>query len=457
MAALLVDTYFVLALLKEKTLQPLKENDISEDMVFDDGRRMLDFVLDYTKKHTGRLPVLSTVLRRTGVKLKSRPKLDSADSYAKEIRSRYVGQVVVKEIQSVNKALREDPEKAAIRLQRAASHVKAAKLLRNDLIVNMADPKAVEVRKKRYAETKKFGRILGLDLPWPTLNDRSLGLHGGELCVLAGATGVGKTMALLKIIAHNWLKDVPTLLVSPEMPIDQMERRLDAMACNLAYERLRRGELGIGGEEKYEKFLDDLKNKTPLWIVDMRTVRTIDDVSALALDLDVKFVCIDGIYIMAQSSGSGRGDDKARWERTIDVVASAKTSAKLTNLPFVVTTQLSTSMKAHALTATVNDLGYAKGISQWADIVLAYFMNKKLRKNKKRIMRTLKARDFEPIDLLINFDMEHMNFDEVGIVEGGGATFGDDGIVTAMDDAPASTAEAPAEPRVEATQTEIPF
>lgn len=407
-----VGLLFCRALIKAKSLKVLRDADVTMEMVYDDARKALEAIVRHQKKF-GKVPSAEWVKRRTGVELPSPKGLDLPETYAEEIRSRYIAKVLTDELREINKAVREDPEEGANRLQKAWAKIQAAKLTRRAHLVNVTDPRRVDERKEKYDKLESHKGFDGVLFPWQSLNESCMGMQPGTVHIFSAMEKTGKTFLLVECAAHCWAnQEKPPLFVTMEMPPDQIERRFDASAGKFAYERLRKARLGVFAKKNYFDFLDGLKEKRPFWIADSRSVRTVEEIANLAVELDVSAVYLDGVYILAR-----HGAD-AMWERTLEVVASCKDQAKITQLPWVLTTQLATSLKADATTATTRDLGYAKMIAQWADAIYAFFGNKDLKKNNRRIMRTLAAREFQNIDLLLNFDLETMNFSEIGIVEG---------------------------------------
>jgi len=417
-------TLFCLALIEEGKLDAAKSYDINEEMLQDEARSMLDVILKFARDNKGTLPTKSTVLRKAKVDLEEilgeePDKLDPADSYANDLRSRHVGNTVAKQIREVNKALRSSPEDGAKALQSASSVIRSASLLRADQIVDITSKARLDGSRARYKEAKSFGGgVRGITTLMPSLDAESLGMQGGEVWVWAAKEKMGKTTLCLANQVHNWIthpdKGCP-LIWSGEMPTDQLEARTHAMRAKLHYANFRSGKLGMFGEKKLDAYWEEIEEeKTPFYIVDIQAAKTPEELAALAMDMGASAVFMDGMYIMARRGGA----DISMWERTVDVIAEAKEWAKITNIPWILTTQFAGTAKGDALTATTNDLGYAKAIAQYADVVMGIFANKDLRKNRRRVIRTLCARDFEGIDLLINFDLDRMNFDELGVIEG---------------------------------------
>lgn len=409
-----LDVLFNLAVLESGDVGSIREHEIDPAMLFDDGQRIFVCIRDFVKEHN-QLPTLDTVVRRTGINITKPAKLEKFPIYAQEIRERHLGNVLSRELAEVSRVLKTgDSLKTFERLNAAMNEARSAAIMRHDRVLDATCERAILERIERYQYIKALGgRIDGLSTPWDSITQRSMGWHGGEIIVFAAKEKVGKTMALVKCATHTWAEGHPVLFVEMEMPLAQVERRFDSIAGYFSYENLRAAKLGDMAEAKYFSWLNEMKGKTGFHLVDGTGVRCVEDIANLALDYKVKLVCVDGLYILARGGG-----DAKLWEKTINVISDAKDFAKRTNLPWLMTTQLSGEAKTDALTATTNELGYAKAIGQWADAVFAFFMDKQLRADNRRVMRTLAARDFVPVDILLNWNMDTMDFSELGVLDG---------------------------------------
>lgn len=409
-----------MSVVEAKSLDAVREFDVVPDMLEAEASAMLKKIMAFYKKK-GRTPLLSSVLRWTEADLNAifsgdvPEELDSPDVYAQEVRDRFLGKTVADGIRSVTKALRKSPKDGAEVLRSVSNNVRRAGLLRSEQLVDINSAKQARAMRAEYDHAKKFScGISGLTTLAPSLDEKSLGWQPGQLIVLCAVEKQGKTTYAVANTVHAFNNFGPPLIWTGEESIDEIRRRVHATNCGISYEYLRAGKLGMFGEKKWYSYLDKLEagGADPFHVTDITVAKDVESIAQIAMDLEVKCVFVDGLYIMAR-----RGAD-SMWERTVNVIADCKEWAKLTGVPWVVTTQLAGTLKKDVLNASTGDLGYAKAIAQYADVVLGLFSNKDLRKNKRRVLRTLCARNFVPVDMLINFDMDRMDFTELGIIEG---------------------------------------
>lgn len=88
------------------------------------------------------------------------------------------------------------------------------------------------------------GGITGQSTGFRDLDTLTLGLHPGELIIIAGRPGMGKTALAGNIALHVTLNSVPVLLFSLETPAESLMIRILAGMSRIDSRQLRRGLVG---------------------------------------------------------------------------------------------------------------------------------------------------------------------------------------------------------------------
>jgi len=283
------------------------------------------------------------------------------------------------------------------------------------------DPATAQNVYDSYMAAKdRGGGLLGLSSPWPNVDAHSLGLQEGELTVLLAKRKMGKSWLLLKWFLHIYKNDLKPgeclLIVSMEMPVSLCYRRLAAIDLRLPYKEMRAGKLITAQEEKLAEWVERAKvidpTKPTIHVLGPNTVRDVSDIAAKTAELRPRGVGIDGLYILGRRTGG------AMWERTIENVSQIKLDlcAGL-NVPVLATTQFKGSKNKKELQADADDAAYAKAIGDWADAMRGVVADGEMDNNHQRLFIGMESREFRPVDLLIQFDLSEMNFDEIKIVE----------------------------------------
>lgn len=117
----------------------------------------------------------------------------------------------------------------------AANEVMAPRNTRSD----MSDYQA---RRQRYAHREEGGEQ-GMTLGMVELDELTGGVRPGEICTVGAYSKVGKTMFLLNAAAWARKAGFQPIVFSLEMPIDEIEERLDALLSGVSYSRLSRHKL----------------------------------------------------------------------------------------------------------------------------------------------------------------------------------------------------------------------
>lgn len=101
----------------------------------------------------------------------------------------------------------------------------------------------------RASETK--GAMVGLSTGLPDLDKKSGGLRPGQLIVIGGGTGGGKTALALNIAEHNAIHaSIPVGIISLEMTGDELSERLISSLSRVDLHRFVMTGGGIGEAEK---------------------------------------------------------------------------------------------------------------------------------------------------------------------------------------------------------------
>lgn len=281
-------------------------------------------------------------------------------------------------------------------------------------------------------------------------------------CFVANDFVVHNSWFLFKWVQHIWrnkfkcqdgterpeLDPGDTLLVvSLEMPDDQVWRRIYAIDQKLDYELFRAGRLPKAEEDKFfawhEATLKQQGNtdKPAIMVVGSDRVNTVNDIIGIVAQYRPRAVFIDGLYIL---ECEGKMKSAPMWERISHIMKAIKIQlARGMNVPVVATTQLSGQVKRGDLNAEADAVAYGKSIGDWCDAMDGLFGNDKFRDNGRRILRGMEARDFRTIDLEINFNPSTQDYSEIKVLDRGdsGLDGGGDSDDDDDDDSPPSYTE----------------
>lgn len=205
----------------------------------------------------------------------------------------------------------------------------------------------------------------GLRLGLADLDALTHGLEGGDLVVIAGRPGMGKTALLVTVAAHV-AESASVAVFSAEMPRRQLMRRCLALTSGISQARLRPGGQLTETEWGAISPATSTLAQRRLWIDDasaptMTHVRS--ECFALKARAGLALVVIDYVQLL-----QGRGAN--RYEQLRDVAYGCKALAKDLAVPVILLAQLNRGVEARDHKRPyLSDLRDSGAIEEAADIV----------------------------------------------------------------------------------------
>jgi replicative DNA helicase len=214
--------------------------------------------------------------------------------------------------------------------------------------------------------------VTGVPTGFVDLDERTSGLHKGDLVIVAARPAMGKTSFCLNIAQHVSLRAGETVgLFSLEMSKEQLALRLLCSDARIDMHRLKTGRLGEKDWTRLAKayseltqakiFIDDSAMVTPL---EMRA-----KCRRLKAEHGLGLIIIDYLQLV---TGSGRIEN--RQQEISSISRSFKGLAKELDVPVIALSQLSRAPEARTdKRPQLSDLRESGAIEQDADIVMFIF------------------------------------------------------------------------------------
>lgn len=392
------------------------EQGLLRDHLFDDARKVYDLVLAHYAKY-GKIPDSNTVKNDTGVDVPDLAGVKEPFEYYLDKAKERARDNLAKE--GVKTQLR------AMEAGRTEEAIDAAAKLSEDLTrMNLqSDPvddwtKHTDVREREYKDAKAIGTgILGIETPWPGLNDLTQGIQDGDFWVMVARPGTGKTWMLVVMAIFAWLKGHIPLFISMEMPKKKIKRRMDAVHMKLDYRSLKCGQLGMGIEDEYFKGLVDLQNADhPLYVASSRNVKRIRDIAVLTRLYQPSIIFLDGLYKLRPPNIGV----SSYWERIQAIANDLQLLNGDLESKLVATSQLrregGKSMKKKrgaAVDFSLEDIAFADAIGQNADVVMGLGATKRMVEDHEMVMMLIKNREDERGAWVTQFDPGMGAFSEI--------------------------------------------
>lgn len=223
-----------------------------------------------------------------------------------------------------------------------------------------------------YANKIKAGKERGITTTIAKLDEMTNGFIPGQLIIVAGRPGMGKSAFAMQVAYNNALRhQVPFGVVSLEMSNEELLERLIANVANIESWKLRTGKLSNTDWEKFNKFQTEFK-KSPFYFDDIGNI-SIALLRAKVKRLKLKNKNLGGLvvdYLQLMESNS----TKNRVEEVSEISRGLKILAKELKIPIIAVSQLSRKVEDRENKRPVlSDLRESGSIEQDADVVLMLY------------------------------------------------------------------------------------
>jgi replicative DNA helicase len=262
-------------------------------------------------------------------------------------------------------------------------------------------------RVDQYYEMKGRSGIDGYATPWDTLDQATMGWHRQELITVVARLGTGKTWLLVLLAKAIHDAGYTPLVISREMGVHQIARRLDAVKARIPHELFRTGKLTPDQEERYVDTMKGWADKddSPLWVSGDDAACGVAGLSAKIDQLKPDVVLVDGLYLMQDDRG------ETGWQGVTNVTRDLKRLARRKDIPVIISTQL--NRDGTGTNATTANISYSDSIGMDSDVVLALFQTEDMRLNNEMLVKLLKHREGQGCEFTTRWDLDCMNFEEL--------------------------------------------
>lgn len=255
--------------------------------------------------------------------------------------------------------------------------------------------------------------ITGIDTGFRELNKRTGGFHGGELIIIAGRPGMGKSTFAVNIAEYVSIAMGKTVAIfNLEMPREQIVNRILCSQALVDNGKIRNGTMDADDWEKICEVADSI-SKAPIYIDDTPTI-TVSQIRAKCRRLkqmkQLDMVVIDYLQLM---QGSGRSE--SRQQEISEISRSLKVLAKELDIPVIALSQLKRESESQkGKKPILSDLRESGAIEQDADLVMFLFRNYYYSKNpeEKELAECIvaKNRNGEANNFDLGFKGEYTQF-----------------------------------------------
>jgi replicative DNA helicase len=268
----------------------------------------------------------------------------------------------------------------------------------------------------RYAEqlaSRADGQRIGLPTGLATFDQKTGGLQGSDLILLAGRPGLGKTSLALNFVEHAAVRLGKTCAVfSMEMSELQVVQRLISMTAEIDGNRMRRGRLSLEELQAISQASAELQ-QAPIFIEESSRL-TVTDILAksrrLQAERGLDLVVIDYLQLI-----EGVEEEANRVVEVANISRSLKAIARELQVPVVACSQLSRQIETRGTEPMLSDLRESGALEADADLVM-FLWQKDQNDRRDRIVRLklAKHRNGPTAEIELHFEPELTRFRDLG-------------------------------------------
>lgn len=226
------------------------------------------------------------------------------------------------------------------------------------------------------------GALTGVPTGFDELNRRTGGFHGGELIIIAGRPGMGKSSFAVNIAEHAAISEgVPVAIFNLEMSKSMIVNRILCSQALVDSAKVRLGNFTGDDWNQLGSVLDSVA-ASPIYIDDTASI-TVSEIRAKCRRLkqtkNLGLIVIDYLQLMQSSS---RSDN--RQQEISDISRSLKILAKELDIPVIALSQLARTCETRSdKRPMLSDLRESGAIEQDADLVMFLYRDEYYNKDSE--------------------------------------------------------------------------
>lgn len=304
---------------------------------------------------------------------------------ADALRERKIYADVAGELKKIADAARENPREAVQLLKQAASTLSVSHSTSDE---EDATQKAGAV-KRQYRLQKKLKGMLGVPWPWAPLNLITRGIRSGQFNAVYGPPGSCKTFLLLHIAdhSHEYFNQIP-LVVTAEMPVEDIRARYVALRAKVDYELFQDGKLLRADEERFYRVVKELKaSPRPFLITQLESTgkAALTEIQAKAEAYGATQIYVDGLSHLV-------GDFE--WKQFGTITLGLKAMARRTRIPILATHHTNRTPSKNKLADNdASDVALGETLFRDTDVLIRIFRSPQNEENDEVELSPKKVRE----------------------------------------------------------------
>lgn len=370
------------------------------DLLEGDGRRAFQFIFDFYKQY-GDVPSTDVIMAETGILLS--PASDPLPYLINAVYERKIHKTLYRGVEEVADLLaNKQPQQGRQSVENLLRELRALDT-RGALVESLPGlgNKVID-----YYEKIKRGER-GIQTPWESINEATLGFWPEDLVLFVARMGIGKSWVATMLAGCAWDQGKKVLMATTEMAKERLAMRYFAYKFRLPYDQFRKGRLDMFSEKKFYEGVQQLISSPNLHIVGGDFDFSMETFAGIVQDEKPDIVIVDGAYLM-------KVPGLTRTERAANVFDELKRVAKRTKASVIATMQFNREVKVNQAKTVQADSIALTDVAGWnADLIFGLIQTEEMKQNKRMAFKPLKVREGSGEEIECNWDFDTMDFTEI--------------------------------------------
>lgn len=247
-------------------------------------------------------------------------------------------------------------------------------------------------RLRLHQEMQRVGKAPGITLGTPDLDALTYGIQPGELCIIQGYLGGGKSGLTMMMSAAEYVERGKTsLILSLEMEGQKMANRWDAAMAGFRYRALKFMEMRDADYELWARFAE--RAHAARFEKDVLVVDDIHRCSAERIYTEVERWQPDFFVVDTVDEITAPAYLRSHWEKQDHAARELKAICRVTKKPGVGVAQA--GREAEEDGARLGNIAGSITIARKADLVVGLHCTSQMKRSNQLELRMLKNRDGE--------------------------------------------------------------
>jgi replicative DNA helicase len=236
-------------------------------------------------------------------------------------------------------------------------------------------------------------------------------------CFIANDIIVHNTWTAVITALHAWQQGKRVLFASTEISRLRIATRMYALLHRLPYRQFIKGKLDVFTRDKFFKGVEDMLTQENLYVVGGDFDFRVETLSAALEEIKPDLTILDGAYLL-RTSGQNRT------EKAANAFDDLKRLAHRHKTAMVVTHQFNREVKANVASSVRTESIGLTDVAGWnADLIFGLVQTDEMKKDRKMRIKPLKVREGIGEEIEVNWNLDTMDFSQLGVV--GGSSSGD--------------------------------